>query len=61
MDGNKRTAFYLTELLVQRSGYILLASDDAMVGVITAVARGEMSLEELSAWLKEELILPSRQ
>lgn len=32
-----------------------------MVGVITAVARGEMSLEELADWLKEELILPSRQ
>ncbi|MDE2828383.1 MAG: type II toxin-antitoxin system death-on-curing family toxin [Bacteroidota bacterium] len=61
VDGNKRTAFYLTELLVQRSGYILLASDDAMVGVITAVARGEMSLEELADWLKEELILPSGQ
>lgn len=61
MDGNKRTAFYLTELPVQRSGYILTASDEAMAGVIPSFARGEMSLEELAAWLKGELILPSRQ
>ena len=49
VDSNKRTAFYLTELLVQRRGYILLASDTAIVGVITAVACGEMSREELAA------------
>ncbi|MDE2771707.1 MAG: type II toxin-antitoxin system death-on-curing family toxin [Bacteroidota bacterium] len=61
VDGNKRTAFYLTELPVQRSGYILTASDEAMAGVIPSFARGEMSLEELAAWLKGELILPSRQ
>ena len=30
-----------------------------MVDVLTSVARGEMSLEELAEWLREELILPS--
>ncbi|MYF41393.1 MAG: type II toxin-antitoxin system death-on-curing family toxin [Rhodothermaceae bacterium] len=61
VDGNKRTALYLAILLIRRSGYDTAVNPDAMVGVITAVVRGEMSLEELADWLKEELILPSRQ
>ncbi|MXZ04076.1 MAG: hypothetical protein F4Y90_00855 [Rhodothermaceae bacterium] len=48
-------------MLIRRSGYDTAVNPDAMVGVITAVVRGEMSLEELADWLKEELILPSRQ
>ena len=59
MDGNKRTALYLAVLLIRRSGYDTAVNPEAMVGVITAVARGEMSLEELASWLEEELILPS--
>ncbi|MDE2825863.1 MAG: type II toxin-antitoxin system death-on-curing family toxin [Bacteroidota bacterium] len=58
VDGNKRTALYLAILLIRRSGYDTAVDPEAMVGVITAVARGDMSLEELAAWLKEELILP---
>ena len=42
---------------MHKSGYILSASDEAMVGVITAVARGEMTREELAEWLREEIIL----
>ena len=61
VDGNKRTSFYLAELLIYNSGYILSARDEAMVSVITAVARGEMTREELAEWLKDEIIVESNQ
>lgn len=61
MDGNKRTALYLAVLLIRRSGYQTRVNPEAVVEVITSVARGEMSLEELADWLREELILPSDQ
>ncbi len=61
VDGNKRTALYLAILLIRRSGYQTRVNPEAMVEVITSVARGEISLEELAEWLREELILPSDQ
>ncbi|MXW13670.1 MAG: type II toxin-antitoxin system death-on-curing family toxin [Rhodothermaceae bacterium] len=56
IDGNKRTAFYLAELLIRRSGCKLLASNDLMVDMITSVARGEMTFEELTEWLREQIV-----
>ena len=35
MDGNKRTALYLVELLIQKSGYRLEEDDDALVDILS--------------------------
>ena len=43
-DANKRTALYLVELLVQRSGYEFVETDAEVVEIILTVARGEMGL-----------------
>ena len=55
MDGNKRTALYLVELLAVRSGYRLAAEDLVVADIVTAVARGELGYDELTAWFEARL------
>ena len=57
-DGNKRTALYLVELLVQRSDYELVEEDLVIADTITSVARGEMDDEELAEWFRVRLVRP---
>ena len=54
-DANKRTALYLAELLIERSGYKLVEADQVVVETIVKVASGELRYEELEAWFKERL------
>ena len=56
VDGNKRTAFYLVELLAQRSGYEFIEDDMAIVEIIRSVARGEIGYEDLAEWFRPRLI-----
>ena len=60
-DGNKRTALYLVELLVQRSGYDFTEDDEVVAETITSVARGEMNYEDLAEWFRERLAQPGGQ
>ena len=55
MDGNKRTALYLVELLAQRSGYELAVEDLVLADIMTDVARGKMNYEELATWFSGRL------
>ncbi|MDE0393922.1 MAG: type II toxin-antitoxin system death-on-curing family toxin [Gammaproteobacteria bacterium] len=55
VDGNKRTALYLVELLAVRSGYRLSVEDLVVADIVTAVARGELGYEELAAWFEPRL------
>ena len=57
-DGNKRTALFLVELLVQRSGYVFIENDDVVADTITSVARGEIGYEKLAEWFRERLFRP---
>ena len=52
VDGNKRTALYLTELLLQRSGYELDVVDLELFSKFVLVAKGEMDYKGLREWLK---------
>ena len=56
MDGNKRTALYLVELLLQRSGYEFVETDAEVVEIILTVARGELGYEELADWFSERIV-----
>lgn len=60
VDGNKRTALYLVELMVQRSGYEFVEDDMVIVETITSVAQGETSYEELTEWFRERLVRPQK-
>ena len=56
VDGNKRTAWLLVELLIDRSNYYLNIPDDEPVDdLVVAVASGEMDFEALVLWFKGRL------
>ena len=60
-DGNKRTALYLVELLVQRIGHLFVEDDVVITDTITNVARGETGHEDMAKWFRERLIRPGGQ
>jgi death-on-curing protein len=56
VDGNKRTAWLLVELLIDRSGYRLVLSDAERIDdLVVDVASGEVSFDQLTQWFKERL------
>lgn len=56
VDGNKHTAWLLTELLIDRSGYKLDIADDAPIDdLVVAIAEGVMAFDDLVAWFKTRL------
>ncbi len=55
-DGNKRTALYLVELMIQRSGYELAEADEVVADVITDAASGRIGNEELADWFRGRLV-----
>lgn len=57
VDGNKRTAWLLAELLIERSGYRLAIPDDERIDdLVVAVASGQMTFVELVAWFAPRLV-----
>ncbi|MBV6635631.1 MAG: type II toxin-antitoxin system death-on-curing family toxin [Mameliella sp.] len=53
VDANKRTAWLLTDLLVERSGYSLeLQEDDAIDDLVVNVVTGDMSESQLAQWIR---------
>jgi death-on-curing protein len=55
-DANKRTALYLVELLVTRSGYDFVEDDMVIVETIASVASSDFSYDELVDWFKKRLV-----
>ena len=56
VDGNKRTAWILVEIMIERSGYYLAIDDDEPVDdLVVEVARGTLDFEGLSLWFRERL------
>ena len=57
IDGNKRTAWLLVEILIARSSYILAIPDGERVDdIVVSVAADAMSFDELVARFKPRLI-----
>ena len=56
VDGNKRTAWLVVELLIERSGYSLAIDDDEPIDdLVVSVAEGTLGFSELSIWFRERL------
>lgn len=53
VDGNKRTGFVAVELFLELNGYVLCADDPACVMTMLAVAAGEITETEFSAWIRD--------
>ena len=58
-DGNKRTAWMLTEALIERSGWILDEdSEEEIEEVVVGVANGDYEFEEIVVWFRVGLSKP---
>ena len=55
VDGNKRTAAVVSETFLLLNGATLLAGDAELVVAFVALAAGDLSEEELTAWIREHL------
>lgn len=56
IDGNKRTAWLLVEILIDRSGYRLGIPDDERIDdLVVAVAEGHLRFDDLVAWFAARL------
>ncbi len=56
IDGNKRTAWLLVEILVERSGYeFAMPADEPVDDLVVAVVTGKVPFDELVAWFTDRL------
>ena len=53
IDGNKRIGAMAAELFLGINGVDLLATDEELVEITLATARGEMSAEALAIWIRQ--------
>ncbi len=57
VDGNKRTAWFLVEILIRRSGYRLDIPDDEPIDdLVVSVADGETGFDDLAGWFQARLV-----
>ena len=54
-DGNKRTAFVVTELFLFVNGYHLIADDAACVLTMLDVAEGSITENEFANWIRSNI------
>ncbi len=58
LDGNKRTAYVLTELFLVLNGYELVADDADCLVAMLAVAAGEMDEAAFAGWIRGNIRVP---
>lgn len=56
IDGNKRIAFAALGQFLIDNGVVLTATDDDATDTMLAVARGEVSIEQLTGWLRTRTV-----
>jgi death on curing protein len=52
-DGNKRVSLALMELFLMLNGFELLSPDEENEEIILALARGDISEDEMVAWVRD--------
>ena len=61
VDGNKRTALYLVDLLAEKSGWEVDMKDDEITDLFVSVASGEAGYEELADWFRHRFQRPEAE
>ena len=56
LDGNKRTAYVAMELFLLKNGMALVSSDEDSVLTFLKLASGELSEDELAAWIRQHSV-----
>jgi death on curing protein len=52
VDGNKRVAFVLMDIFLQKNGWEIVAQEEEAYSVMIDLASGKISKTQLAAWLK---------
>lgn len=55
-DGNKRSAFLALDLFCRTNGWKVSASQAEIVSTMLGIAAGELTEEQLAAWIKQHLV-----
>jgi death on curing protein len=55
IDGNKRTAYVVTRLLLLSYGLDIDATQDEKYNLVISVAKGEMKFDQIKDWLAKRL------
>ena len=53
VDGNKRVAFVLMDIFLQKNGWEITASEEEAYSMMMSLASGRFSKAQLARWLKE--------
>ena len=53
IDGNKRVAFVLMDVFLQKNGWEIQATEEEAYSMMMSRASGKLSKAQLSSWLKE--------
>lgn len=51
IDGNKRVAYVTMRLFLQLNTYDIMATDKEKIDIMLSLAKGDIAMQELSAWL----------
>lgn len=52
-DGNKRVAFVLMDIFLQKNGWEIIAREEEAYSIMIALASGKLGKGRLASWLKE--------
>ncbi len=53
IDGNKRTGFLAMLAILNREGFVLTATNEAVYSFVISISTGSIAFEEIKKWLKE--------
>jgi death-on-curing protein len=53
VDGNKRVAFVLMDLFLQKNGWEIVTDEEEAYSMMIALASGRLTKAELTSWVKE--------
>jgi len=53
VDGNKRVAFVLMDIFLQKNGWEITANEEEAYSMMISLASGKLSKAQLSKWLEE--------
>ena len=53
VDGNKRVAFTLMDIFLQKNGWDITSQEEEAYSMMMSLASGKLTKDELSSWLKD--------
>lgn len=53
IDGNKRLAFVLMDIFLQKNGWEIVSNEEEAYSIMMSLASGKLNKKELASWVKE--------